>query len=38
MNSVRATPNNVLAVIEDFTGTFDVNDLVDTGIIVADIV
>lgn len=38
MNSVRATPNNVLAVIEDFTGTFDVNDLVDTGIIVTDIV
>ena len=38
MKSIKATPDNVLAVIEDFTGTFDANDLVDTNIIVADIV
>ena len=38
MASARATSNNVLAVIENFTGTFDVNDVVDTGIILTDIV
>ena len=36
--AVSGTNNNVLAVIENFTGTFDVNDLFDTSIIVADIV